>query len=227
MFSSPTNRSPLPLPSHSGPCHPERSEGSSFCFSPLCALSVSAFSFPGVSSFNFRLTTVNSPSLSSFRAILADHLQLTENPATLSPAFATLTRRVKLNPFVCHSYKKHRGWGLHPSSQTFSLRNPTTRLSPLPTIAVPTPAPPALGPTWPHLFLSLRSSRITVYGTRATFPLSTNHSSLATISFRFRTYKKTGGGARRVYASSISTRDPFSTSRIAIDSRIGLDWTSP
>ena len=44
MFSSPaaspTNRSPLPPPFHSNRCHPERSEGSAFLFSPIRALSV-------------------------------------------------------------------------------------------------------------------------------------------------------------------------------------------
>jgi hypothetical protein len=53
------------------------------------------------------------------RATLASHLQLAENKTTLSPAVATLTSRVKHNPFVCHSYKKHPGWGLHLSSQMF------------------------------------------------------------------------------------------------------------
>jgi hypothetical protein len=62
MFSSPaaspTIRSPRPRPPHSNRCHPERSEGSAFCLPPLSALSVSAFSFPDVSSFNFKLSTV-------------------------------------------------------------------------------------------------------------------------------------------------------------------------
>ena len=44
-------------------------------------------------------------------ATLADHLQLPENPATLSPFPATLTRRVNHNPFACHSYEKHPGAG--------------------------------------------------------------------------------------------------------------------
>ena len=48
-----------------------------------------------------------------FPATLAVHSQLCENPATLSPLPATLTRCVKPNPCVCHSYKKHGGWGTH------------------------------------------------------------------------------------------------------------------
>ena len=50
-------------------------------------------------------------SVTPFPATLTGHSQLTENPGTLSPAFATLTRHVKHKSFVCHSYKKHRGWG--------------------------------------------------------------------------------------------------------------------
>jgi len=54
----------------------------------------------------------NLPSLfcvSSFPATLTGHRQLAENTTALSPAFATLTARVKVNPFVCHSYRKHPG----------------------------------------------------------------------------------------------------------------------
>jgi hypothetical protein len=69
--------------------------------------------------------------VSPFLATITSHLQLTENTATLSPAFATLTDRVRNNSFVCHSYKKHPGWGSHRSSQIFFFRNLTTRLSPL------------------------------------------------------------------------------------------------
>jgi hypothetical protein len=51
--------------------------------------------------------------LTPFPATLTSHRQFAENTSTLSPAFATLTIRVKVNPFVCHSYRKHTGWG-HP-----------------------------------------------------------------------------------------------------------------
>jgi hypothetical protein len=37
--------------------------------------------------------------------------QMPENTTTLSSAFATLTSRVKPKSCVCHSYKKHPGWG--------------------------------------------------------------------------------------------------------------------
>jgi hypothetical protein len=105
--------------------------------------SVSAFSSPDLCPFDFKLSTACPERgrrghflwLSPFPATLADHPQLTENPATLSPVPATLASRVKHNPFVCHSYKKHPGWGVHPSSQIFFLRSLATRHSLLSTIS--------------------------------------------------------------------------------------------
>src|SRR6476646_155622 len=73
-------------------------------------------------------------SLSPFPVTLKVDLQLTENPATLSPAAATLTRHVHHNLFVCHSYKKHREWGLLPPSQSPLSPPPVTRHSSLATI---------------------------------------------------------------------------------------------
>ena len=98
--------------------------------SDLCVLRVSVFSSPNLYPFNFKLLALSviegstfepsnlhtTPPLSPFTATLASPLQSTENLATLSPAFATLTRHVNHNPFVCHSYKKHPGWG--PVAQT-------------------------------------------------------------------------------------------------------------
>ena len=45
-------------------------------------------------------------------ATLAGSRQLAENTATLSPAFATLTNRVKHKSCVCHSCKKTPGVGV-------------------------------------------------------------------------------------------------------------------
>src|SRR5579859_2283136 len=74
------------------------------------------------------LTTNHSPLATSpitpFPATLRGKSQLIENPAALSPALATLTRHLHLNPFVCHSYKKHRG--SHLSNQK-SLRSGFSR----------------------------------------------------------------------------------------------------
>lgn len=152
MFSSspilPSNRSPLLsafcasafsfLPPR---CHPacpersrrERSEGSPFRFSPLRVLSVSAFSSPDVSSFNSKLSTFNSSSLTPFPVTLTSHPQLTENSAILSPVPATLTSRVKHKSFVWHSCKKQGGWGvpdiafqIRPSTSNFQLPTSST-----------------------------------------------------------------------------------------------------
>jgi hypothetical protein len=71
----------------------------------------------------------NFSSLSPFLAIRTRPLQLAENPAALSPFAATLTSSVKHNSFVCHSYRKHRGWGYILPSEFFSFRNRTTRHS--------------------------------------------------------------------------------------------------
>ena len=79
------------------------------------------------SCFNFQLSTFNSVSLTPFPAPLTSILQITEKSATLTPAFATLTSRVKHKSCVCHSYKKHPG--SHPSSQIFSFRSLATHQS--------------------------------------------------------------------------------------------------
>ena len=71
---------------------------------------------PSASNFDFPISNfVFSPAPATrLSATLTDTPQLHENKATLSLAFATLTRRVKHKSFVCHSYKKHRGVG-YPS----------------------------------------------------------------------------------------------------------------
>ena len=115
MFSSqstsPTSRSPLLHPSTSNLCHPERSEGSAFRLSRIRTLTGYTFTPPDFYPFNFKLSTANSPSLSPFPATLTDNSQLTENSTTLSPVPATLTSLVKHKSFICHSYRKHPGWG--------------------------------------------------------------------------------------------------------------------
>src|SRR5580658_9477371 len=78
-------------------------------------------------SFNFDPSIVNH-SLTPFPATLTDTPQSHENKTTLSPAFATLTRFVNPNPFVCHSYKKHRGWGI-PVCFSLSLPAALARLA--------------------------------------------------------------------------------------------------
>jgi hypothetical protein len=54
--------------------------------------------------FNFKPSTFNRFPLTPFPATLTADSQLTQNPATLTPAFVTLAPRVKHKSFVCHSY---------------------------------------------------------------------------------------------------------------------------
>ena len=61
------------------------------------------------SSLNFELSTLRSISLTPFLAALTVLPKLNENKPTLSLVFAILTSHVKLNFFVCHSYKRHPG----------------------------------------------------------------------------------------------------------------------
>src|SRR5208282_4001849 len=95
--------------------HLERSERSAFRLSTLRARRLNALNPcsslpPNIPTFAPANLETTLP-LSSLPATLTDGLQLIENSATLSPFAATLTRHVTLNPFVCHSYKKHPGWG--------------------------------------------------------------------------------------------------------------------
>src|ERR1700676_66291 len=66
--------------------------------------------------FDCQLSAVNSLPLSPFPATLTSHSHIIENTATLSLVFATLTGRVKHKSCVCHSYKKHPGWGIPSTS---------------------------------------------------------------------------------------------------------------
>jgi hypothetical protein len=102
---------------------------------------LSASSFAPPRSVGCQLSAVSSP-VSPFPATLTSSLQITEKPATLTPAFATLTEIVTHKSFVCHSYKKHPGWGyprllrelcalcvkIHPRPQACpSVRHPPQR----------------------------------------------------------------------------------------------------
>jgi hypothetical protein len=62
-----------------------------------------------------RLSTVNSL-LTPFFATLTELPQLSENTATLSPVFATLTLFITPKSFVCHSYTKSPGVWVHLST---------------------------------------------------------------------------------------------------------------
>jgi hypothetical protein len=117
-------------------------------FSYLCALRVFAFSSLS-SPFDFKLSTtsperggrVNLRYRTPLFAIPASSLQLIENTATLSPISATLTSRVKPKSCVCHSYKKHPGWGT-PCKGKSSLCCRTPQLSTASFLLLPCPPHP-------------------------------------------------------------------------------------
>lgn len=78
----------------------------------------------GLSPSNSQRSTLNRLSLTSFPATLTNTAQLVENSTALSPAFATLTSFAPPNPFVCHSYKKTPGVGIHkPAPQSRKKMN--------------------------------------------------------------------------------------------------------
>jgi len=162
--------------------------------SNLRALCVSALSSSDrcFSPFDFELSTVNLISVSPFLATLTTSLQLTENTSTLSPFVATLTNHVNHKPFVCHSYKKHRGVGIpsgcHPESSEGSAF--LCRLSPLPRRAYPAKGNPIPG-----------SSRI--------LPLVTGHQPPVTNLFRIRTYTKSPDNSNRIRTSKTQDLKPF------------------
>ena len=91
---------------------------------PFSAPRISANFVPAVSSFPSVLPSSRQPfhphptapqkriRVSPSPATLAGSGQLAENTATLSPAFATLTNRVKHKSCVCHSCKKTPGVGV-------------------------------------------------------------------------------------------------------------------
>ena len=83
------------------------------------------------SSFDFKPSTSIGLSVSPFVAALTRQSQLIANPAALSPAFATLTTFVNSNPFVCHSYKKHRVVGTGGPRRSLRLQLSTFDLQPL------------------------------------------------------------------------------------------------
>jgi hypothetical protein len=94
---------------------------------------------------------------------------------------ATLTSRVKHNPFVCHSYEKHPGWGYIHQAQIFFFRNLTTHYS----------------------LLSTDSFTIRTSAKRASNPCRMRSFKTQDLKpFRMRSYEKTGRGATHLNHSS-------------------------
>jgi hypothetical protein len=159
---------------------PDRSEGSCLVrpLAPIAPFEQSLLCRrPFLLAVGCELSTDNCHPVSPFPATLTDDSQLTENSATLSPVPATLTSRVNPNPFVCHSCRKHPGWGYLLQAKIFSFGNLTTNYSPLSTISF------IIRTSAKH---TRNTSRIRTSKTQDLKP------------FRMNTYKKTGEGAQGV-----------------------------
>jgi len=159
--------------------------------------------------------------LSPFTATLTGAPQLFENPATLSPVFATLTGHVRHKSFACHSCKKHRG----VCTVTYKTFPPSTSIHP--------PEIVSRGPQVTH-----RGSRSTRRQSRITSrqslnplesalpqnaPITLLESALTKTQhlkpFRMNTYKKTGGGAASGFFTSHCPL--LSTHFFAIGNKLG------
>jgi len=155
-------------------------------------------------------SSLASAPLTPFPAILSGKSQLIENPAALSPVLATLTRHLHHNPFVCHSYKKHRG--SHPSSQRSFWSGSSgpnflpTRYSPL-----ATPRVHPLPPVTSHQSRITNSFiiRTSIIPAHKLFRMNTSKTQHLK-PFRMNTSKKTGVGEpyTRV-AAKLSIDRPF------------------
>src|SRR5690242_17758166 len=152
-----------------------------------------------------QLSAVSSPA-SPFPATLSGKSQLIENPAALSPVLATLTRHLHHNPFVCRSYKKHRGYAIvnFLAAQTsvcalFSHESPDTASARF------------LPPVTSHASPITNSFRIrtSIKPARNSFGIRTSKTQHLK-PFGMNTYRKTGGGARL-----LATGIPFRRSRVA------------
>jgi hypothetical protein len=194
-------------------------------FSSPCALDASTFSSLPLP-FNFELSTarpersrrVNVPSLSPLPATLADHWQLIENAITLSPFAAALTSLVKDKPFVCHSYKKHPGWGHIIQFKFFSFRDLTLHSL----LVYPEASRRAT------IFPTIRTSEKRARNSRRIRTSKTQHLK----PFRIRAYGKTPGGMgphgcpTRSRCSTLNFQPPPShQSQITRHSRLRTDFS--
>jgi hypothetical protein len=102
-------------------------------------------------------------------------------------------------PFVCHSYKKHPGWGSHSSSQNLAVLLAPNHKSPV------TASVLSLPQVTSHQSRITKSFIIRTYAKRARNPFRMRTSKTQDLkSFRIRTYKKTGGGYHSIATCSLS-----------------------
>ena len=156
--------------------HPERTEGPAFSF------------------LKYEPPTACLLAVSPLAATLTRPLQLTDKAATLSPTFATLTSRVNPNPFVCYSYKKHRGVAPLHGRIDLSTPRPVFAVAGNPFTASPLFLPPAKS----------HHSRVTNFLEINTCKTHTKQTTLTT--FRINTYAKPWGRAILEFACSRNGR---------------------
>jgi len=108
------------------------------------APNLSASSFASGHPFDLPLSTVGLSISANPRRLRSVGCQLSAPSLPATPFPATLTNRVKHKPCVCHSYRKHRGWGVPYSSNLRTIKHadlasiiPATNHSPLVTSSVP------------------------------------------------------------------------------------------
>ena len=115
-------------------------------------------------------------------------------PVYPEPRRATLTRRVKPNPFVCHSYEKHPGVGVR--RQTFLLSY--SSIFSVNSVNSAPSVPSALNSLPPICIASTiaNSRRIRTYAKHTRNPFRIRTSKTQHLKpFRMNTYRKTGEGA--------------------------------
>src|SRR5579859_4203704 len=147
--------------------------------------------------------------LTPFPATLRRKSQLIENPAALSRVVATLTRHVHLNPFVCHSYKKHPGARIpsecHPERGEGSSFSRS--LSPLPRQSHPSKGNPAIVAALSLPLVTSHQSPVTA--SVLSLPPVTSHQSRITNSFTIRTSIKPAHKLFRMNTSKTQHLKPF------------------
>jgi hypothetical protein len=145
-----------------------------------------------------RLASIKWP-VTPLSAALTDIVQTSENTAALSPVFATRlpradakgTSRVKHKFFICHSYKKHPGWGILAPFVRGNSANCASQRHPV----LPAPAADCKLSSVSSSRLTPNSFRIRTYAKLTRNPIGIRTSKTQDLKpFRIRTYEKTPRG---------------------------------
>src|SRR5579859_1212712 len=158
--------------------------------------------------------------LTPFPATLSGESQLIENPAALSPVFATLTRPVHHNLFVCHSYKKHPGARIpsecHPERGEGSSFSRS--FSPLPRQSHPSKGNPAIVAALALPLVTSHQSLVTA--SVLSLPPVTSYQSRITNSFIIRTSIKP---AHKLFRMNTSEKTEVRERYTPIAAKLSID----